>query len=77
MTSLDKLSKTFLKDKPLFQKDTENGKILINQLLNKTQDEINLKLQDKNFITKFENYCLQDCVSLWYIIDIFNNLIFG
>jgi len=75
-TSLDKLSKTFLSDQPELQKDTSKGKILINQIVNKTESEIKSKLNDDKFINEFTKYCIQDCISLYFIIEIFNYLIF-
>jgi hypothetical protein len=44
LTSFFKLSKSFLNDKPLFKKDTIKGKFLINELINKPLNEIELKL---------------------------------
>jgi hypothetical protein len=53
LTSLDKLSKSFLKDNHELQKETAIGKYL----QNKNQEEINTKLEDTDFINKFKIYC--------------------
>ncbi len=76
LISLDKLSKTFLSDKPELQKDTNKGKTLLNTILYKSELEINNILKNDNFIYEIKNYCMLDCISLWHVIDKFNFLIF-
>jgi len=77
LSSLDKLSKTFLNDHPELQKDSKSGKDLINKIINKSKIEIDTLLNDNNFINDFKKYCIQDCINLWYILDKFNNLIYN
>jgi len=76
-SSLEILSKAILNEQPELQKNTISGKSLIKQILRKPKNEIKMKLQDEEFIMKFKDYCIQDCISLWHIINNFNKFIFS
>jgi hypothetical protein len=49
-----------------------NGKYLINQVIDLTENDINLKLDDNNFINEFKLYCMNDFISLYHILLKFN-----
>ena len=72
LSSLKKLSETFLKDKPELQKlDNED---IIKLLLSKGNE---LVLLDGKFKVKLLNYCLLDCISLSNIFYRFAQIIFS
>jgi len=67
LSSLDKLSKTFLADKPHLQKE-DNREYLDFLLYERTRDSYK---NQHDMMNRIEKYCIQDCVCLAHIIEIF------
>jgi DNA polymerase type B, organellar and viral len=75
LTSLDKLSKTFLKDSPELMK--MDNREIIELLTSRRVRTSKLYNQERinRFITDVQIYCNKDCLSLAYILISFGNLI--
>nr|YP_009710567.1 DNA polymerase type B [Amanita pseudoporphyria]QFZ98516.1 DNA polymerase type B [Amanita pseudoporphyria] len=72
LSSLEKLSKTFLKDNPELQK--MNNKALLKLLLNENYRN---ELSELEFYDRITSYCERDTVSLAFIIFTFAHLIYN
>ena len=72
MSSLDKLSKSFLKDQPDLQK-MSSEKVLDLLLYEKNRKVF---INDRSLFIEIIRYCERDVLSLSNIINIFANLIF-
>jgi hypothetical protein len=71
LTSLDKLSKTFLKDHPEIQKIS--NKTTLSYLL---YEKERVSISNSRFIRELQLYCERDSLCLAYIINLFSLIIF-
>jgi hypothetical protein len=73
LASLSKLIKFFINDDSDLKNYKDNSSQIINGLLSSNARDL---LNQDDFRKDLIKYCLQDCISLWHILDKFNQLIF-
>jgi hypothetical protein len=73
LASLSKLIKFFINDDSDLKNYKDNSSQIINGLLSSNARDL---LNQADFRKDLIKYCLQDCISLWHILDKFNQLIF-
>jgi len=71
LSSLEKLSKTFLKDHPEMHKIKD--KILIDALLHETNRR---EIENVEFLRELKMYCERDSMSLALIINLYSNIVY-